>query len=287
MPCLSPSPRSAGINQSVGSSSLAYSAKHNRTGWSLGGYVSLAIAKRLLNPTLSKAYVVGILLIDSPVQIPISMLPPCGPDPDFTDLPELVQRSFDKFDAMLHLCELPTWESPACQGKAVRVTAGAETFKLDAGLVLHKPKNGGWRAVSRPGAPLDAHAAPTQFIGPPPATLIRCLGRTPTDEPLKGPSHVDRYRDDLLLGWESRHQSFIKAVLDVDKHHFNVLEPSHVSSDTYKVLLHHSYHRYQYLYRMIPPLHTSASPRRPDTSLSISKFDVIRACSHVLMALLS
>lgn len=188
---------------------------------------------------MSKLFVVGILLIDSPIHIPLCKLPACGPDPDFSDLPEMVRKSFDKFDAMLYMCELPTWDSPACQGKTVRVSAGKETFEVDAGSMLHRSKDGDWRPVAL-GNSQDGHVATEKFTGPPPAALVRCLRRTPTGKPSQGPSHVDRYRDDLLLGWEGRHQSFIKAVVDVDSHHFNVLDVSHVSriSRTQATLAH-------------------------------------------------
>ncbi|KAJ4156277.1 hypothetical protein NW754_007901 [Fusarium falciforme] len=159
-------------------------------------------------------YVTGILMVDSPVQIPTSTLPPCGPDPDFSDLPDLVRKSFDKFDAMLSVCDLPAWDSPACQGKPVRLAAGGKTFTVKT------DQEEGRVEVTE------------QFTGPPPAVLVRCLRRTPTDAPSQGPSQVDRYRDDLLLGWEGRHQSFIKAVIDVDKHHFNVFQPSNADTMT-------------------------------------------------------
>lgn len=199
-------------------------------GWSLGAYVSLAIAKRMLHMKPCRFYVMGILMVDSPIQIPTSTLPPCGPDPDFSDLPDLVRKSFDKFDAMLSVCDLPTWDSPACQGKPVRLAAGGKTFTVETDQVLHLPLDGGWTTASLTKTPQEGRMEVTeQFTGPPPAVLVRCLRRTPTDAPSQGPSQVDRYRDDLLLGWEGRHQSFIKAVIDVDKHHFNVFQPSNVS----------------------------------------------------------
>jgi hypothetical protein len=193
--------------------------------------VSLAIAKRMLHMKPCRFYVTGILMVDSPVQIPTSTLPPCGPDPDFSDLPDLVRKSFDKFDAMLSVCDLPAWDSPACQGKPVRLAAGGKTFTVETDQVLHLPLGGGWTTASLTKTPQEEGRVEVteQFTGPPPAVLVRCLRRTPTDAPSQGPSQVDRYRDDLLLGWEGRHQSFIKAVIDVDKHHFNVFQPSNVS----------------------------------------------------------
>ncbi|KAM6516605.1 hypothetical protein FALCPG4_014786 [Fusarium falciforme] len=203
-------------------------------GWSLGAYVSLAIAKRMLHMKPCRFYVTGILMVDSPVQIPTSTLPPCGPDPDFSDLPDLVRKSFDKFDAMLSVCDLPAWDSPACQGKPVRLAAGGKTFTVETDQVLHLPLGGGWTTASLTKTPREEGRVEVteQFTGPPPAVLVRCLRRTPTDAPSQGPSQVDRYRDDLLLGWEGRHQSFIKAVIDVDKHHFNVFQPSNADTMT-------------------------------------------------------
>nr|ATQ39430.1 esterase-like protein [Beauveria felina] len=202
-------------------------------GWSLGAYVSLAIAKRMLHMKPCRFYVTGILMVDSPIQIPTSTLPPCGPDPDFSDLPDLVRKSFDKFDDMLSVCGLPAWESSACQGKPVRLAAGGKTFTVDTDQVLHLPVDGGWTAASLTKSPQEGRMDVTnQFTGPPPAVLVRCLRRTPTNAPSQLPSQVDRHRDDLLLGWEGRHQSFIKAVIDVDKHHFNVFQPSNMDTMT-------------------------------------------------------
>ncbi|GAB0138687.1 hypothetical protein EsDP_00006913 [Epichloe bromicola] len=205
-------------------------------GWSLGSYVSLAIAKRMLHMKPCRFYITGTLMIDSPIQIPTSTLPPCGPDPDFSDLPDQVRMSFDKFDAMLSVCPLPTWDSPACQGNPVRLSAGGKTFTVDTNQVLHLPLDGGWTTAPLTKTPQeeDRKEVTEQFTGPPPAVLVRCLRRTPTptDVPSQKPSQVDRYRDDLLLGWEGRHQSFIKAVIDVDSHHFNVFDSSNIDTMT-------------------------------------------------------
>ncbi|EHK98675.1 putative Polyketide synthase PksR [Glarea lozoyensis 74030] len=68
-------------------------------GWSLGGYISLAIAKKLAGAVSPEFSIAGMLIIDSPLHIPMCKLRPAGPDPDFEHLPELTDFAMSPYYA--------------------------------------------------------------------------------------------------------------------------------------------------------------------------------------------
>ncbi|KAF3012567.1 hypothetical protein E8E14_002465 [Neopestalotiopsis sp. 37M] len=116
-------------------------------GWSLGGYISLAMAKILAGVSSPAFCVTGLLLIDTPFHIPLSKLPPAGPDPEFNDLPDAVRTSFKNCDLLLDTWKLPDWETSACKGRTVRVTVRDKPFNVPDGSVLQKSLGEDWRIV--------------------------------------------------------------------------------------------------------------------------------------------
>jgi hypothetical protein len=68
-------------------------------------------------------------------------------------------------------------------------------------------------------------------LSPPPAVLLRCTQKTPSvPQSSGGTVRMDIYREELLLGWNRNHPGFIKAVLDLDAHHYSIFELAQVSA---------------------------------------------------------
>nr|POF23958.1 orsellinic acid synthase [Quercus suber] len=191
-------------------------------GWSLGGYLSLAMARMLRDAPSNRFSVVGLVLIDSPYHVPWSTLPPDTADLVIGDVPPLVQKSFDLCDDMLEFWELPAWDGPAGAGRTVHLTADGQEFAINSGQVLYKPVAEGYRVRESPGSPPATPAR--QLILPPPGILIRCTTPTPRKDPSDDSSVVDMHRADPMLGWAATHPAFIKAVFDTDAHHFNIFD---------------------------------------------------------------
>lgn len=66
----------------------------------------------------------------------------------------------------------------------------------------------------------------------PPAILLRCIDYVPaikTRDPVASVASVDRTRESLTLGWEMTEPCFVRAVIDVAGHHFNLFRDEWVS----------------------------------------------------------
>ncbi|KAH7324588.1 Alpha/Beta hydrolase protein [Stachybotrys elegans] len=192
-------------------------------GWSLGGFLSLTISRFLADDPSHDIKVVGILIIDSPRQIPRKDVRSLTVGPQLSDIPDLVRKSFDNCDKMLEDWEVPSWDAPACEDKPVRIALGGKFMTIEPGTVLYKPLQGGWGL-----RPTKKYAFPQTTESPkapPPAVLIRCTERSPkavadSDKP----AVVDFFRDEVLLGWEAAYPDFIKGVIDIEANHYNVFE---------------------------------------------------------------
>lgn len=195
-------------------------------GWSLGGYLSLSIARMLKDNPSPKITVEGLLLIDSPYHVALCRQPPSNVSPNFDGLPDLVRKSLDNCDVLLDKWDLPQWTGPAYGGKTVRFNVGGERYSLQDGSVLYKPLREDWR-VKKTRTFLQNETAEQPAI-PPPAVIVRCVGKTPTKTVSSEPCRVDRYRDEPFLGWDGNYPSFIKAAIDTDTHHYNIFDFAHV-----------------------------------------------------------
>lgn len=78
--------------------------------------------------------------------------------------------------------------------------------------------------VTRPNTESDAGTD----LAPPPAVLLRCTQRAPSETASGAPVRMDVFRDKLALGWDENYPEFIKAVIDVDSHHYGILELNQV-----------------------------------------------------------
>ncbi|KAH7042809.1 Alpha/Beta hydrolase protein [Macrophomina phaseolina] len=203
-------------------------------GWSLGGFLSLAIARALAADENARIFVSGLLIIDSPFHTPWSKVPHPTAAPDLPGLPDLVIKSLDNCEGLLTDWDLPVWDEPACEGKRVRFNAAGKSFTVSPGNILYKPLDADWRNVEVPrfehtGEPSDHHAVI------PPAVMLRCVGRVPAKDNSPHTCRVDLPRDDIMLGWGGTYPDFIKAVLDVDSHHYNIFDLSRVKTVTAQI----------------------------------------------------
>ncbi|GME55558.1 Thioesterase [Neofusicoccum parvum] len=182
--------------------------------------------------------VAGLLIIDSPLHTPWSRVPTPTAPPDLPGLPDLVVKSLDNCEGLLTDWELPAWDEPAHGGRKVRFVAGGRGFAVPPARVLHKPLQGEWRPVAvaafaggQPQPP--PQHAPAAAI--PPAVMLRCVDRVPAKDGSPHTCRVDLPRDDVVLGWAGAYPDFIKAVIDVDSHHYNIFDLARVKQVTAQI----------------------------------------------------
>lgn len=190
-----------------------------------------------LDPDAHPVSVAGILIIDSPYHIARSSITQPVSKARLTNIPDLVQKSFDNCDAMLRNWHLPRWSGGEAR-EADYFAVGGRDFKLGPSEVLHIPAAGGagtWSTISTEkqgtgSANASANASAGESSGlapgsPPPAVLVRCTrAARPVAEAqdVAAPCLVDLFRGERLLGWEGRYAEFIKAVVEVDADHYGL-----------------------------------------------------------------
>ena len=202
----------------------------------------------------SGIFVAGLLIIDTCYHIPWSKYPFEPSEPDLPNVPDLVLKSLDNCNALLNTWELPAWDPVACQGRNIRFTVdndgpGKREITIPAGHVYYKPLQGESHVVpvERFGyTPHDAaitngHATSTSDAGaqqqlvPPSAVLLRCNEYAPTKDPSGAPARMDSFRDKMMLGWDENYPEFIKAVIDMDAHHYNIFDLKKVGINTIEI----------------------------------------------------
>lgn len=181
-------------------------ASHNdlNLGWSLGGYLALEVAHILAQNREHE--VVGLIMIDSP-------LPHKWEDNSIASISRQdifrfvehtvqekrklqVQKCFSQAVEMLQAWTLPSWSEP-CD---VKSNNSKSTKEL------------------RPSAQ------------PPPIVLLRAVDRVPWTGDSDGAEDlIDEWRESRELGWENYDQHFIRWVLDIPGHHFNIFDWQKVS----------------------------------------------------------
>lgn len=218
-------------------------------GWSLGGYISMAMARLLAEEDDrdgARITVAGLLLIDSPYHIPWAVAGANGdarPDgrrrqqqhsqPSMDGLPPLVAKAFEQCEAMLRSWALPAWPRPACQGEDVEMTAGGRRHRVRCGTILYKPNGADWTTVDRPVHPRPPAPAEPRGCAPPPGVILRCTKRKESADGPDRPCRIDEFRDDCLLGWEKGYASLFKAAMEIDSDHYGVFDKydrKHVSA---------------------------------------------------------
>lgn len=197
-------------------------------GWSLGGFLSVTIARMLADDPNAKISVAGMLLIDSPRHIARSKVTVPTSAPALSNLPDLVIKSFDNCDIILQDWDLPTWDGPTKEGKDVRVGVGGRSFTVNQNKVLYKPLRSPWKVIET--KTFKHETVVENPKAPPPAVLMRCVRHVKklvSDS--TGPCLIDLHREKTLLGWEEDYPDFVKACIDVDADHYDIFD--HLSHD--------------------------------------------------------
>ncbi|KAL3419937.1 thioesterase domain-containing protein [Phlyctema vagabunda] len=191
-------------------------------GWSLGGWLALAMAKLLAKKEeISKAdaiFVKSLLIIDSPYHTP-------GRKQDFDNLglpplPELVRKSFDQSGNMMKIWELPSWDGVQAQSGRELLVDG---LVVKPGEVLNVDVLGKAKVESVPKYEEDGGF-------PPWAVLVKATQTLKNTDAV-----IDRWRNEKVLGWEGRYPEFVKAVVEVDSHHFAMFSLSTIDYITEKI----------------------------------------------------
>jgi pimeloyl-ACP methyl ester carboxylesterase len=158
-------------------------------GWSLGGLISLEIARQLADEKDRLLNLVGIVMVDS--VCPVVRTPPRLPvvqhaiqwsEHTRQETRDRVMGCFSEAMRMLKEWSLPVWDGEHHKGRS------------------------GFRG------PLASR--------PPPVVLLRALEPVPVPE--GGVSRVDVHRLDSQLGWGNYRKDLITEVIDIPGHHFNI-----------------------------------------------------------------
>lgn len=161
-----------------------------------------------------------MLLIDSPYHSPDA---PEGADPVMGNIPDLVQKAFDNCIAMLKDWHLPEW--PAAQpSQDIQLTVSGRSFAVNKGEILYAPHKGTWTTRAVETYPdTQSQRAPQN---PPLAALMRCVDAAPVQAGAGAGNvcDVDFDRDQVLLGWAGKYPDFIRAVADLQGHHYALFE---------------------------------------------------------------
>ncbi|KAK5999256.1 putative thioesterase gloN [Cladobotryum mycophilum] len=221
-------------------------------GWSLGGLISLQIAKLLEGD--DELRVAGILMIDSVFpatqeQMERAPQPICANIPDSkTSWPAetrvAVLRSFKQTAAMLQLWTPPTWDDST----STSLSSGSTTPSSEADFwdsSSSTSDSGFLREISSIGSssPIESKDDPKNFaaqldarfqsyLGPsssttrPATVLLRASEVAPA--PAGTMCRVDLHRDDRDLGWQEFERHFFNRVVDIPGHHFNLFVPQNV-----------------------------------------------------------
>lgn len=186
-------------------------------GWSLGGMVSLEVAKQVLDFNATelqrekqtgrkgrKLNVMGIVMIDSmnpslqyfpedaKIANPNATTMQWGPHTK-PETKEAVLRCFNEARRMLGEWTLPTWS--AAEGSVAGIGAG---YGACTG---------------------------SEKMGPPPVVLLKCKENVPLQQEQKDAGEVSRtdvHRRDDTLGWGKYDAGMVRKVIEVEGNHFNL-----------------------------------------------------------------
>ncbi|OIW29453.1 alpha/beta-hydrolase [Coniochaeta ligniaria NRRL 30616] len=175
-------------------------------GWSLGGLLSLQVARLLAEDTSLR--VLGIVMIDS--------IYPRAP-------------SFQKLGGSRIVQHALEWGSST---KEETRQAVKRCFD-EAGRMVREWRLPTWEAREGDDGEMYEPVMPGEDLRPPPVWLLRA------EEPVpvlgEGVSRVDTYRKERYLGWDNYREGFIVKVEDIPGHHFNIFSFEHVDAVTEKL----------------------------------------------------
>ncbi|KAG9249432.1 Alpha/Beta hydrolase protein [Emericellopsis atlantica] len=208
-------------------------------GWSLGGFLSLAIARMIAalgKQDEGSLEISGLLIIDSPYFEPWYEQSPPVSQPLLPDMLPKVKQTYEKCDDLLSSWSLPRWGWDAMGGEPVTLRAGGNKHIIPHRAALYKPLDSDWvvkktaeePTTDRPGARIDMEDDRAEHdvekLSPPMGILIRCVGRTPALDQGHHPCRVDLYRDSLTLGWGQGYEDYIKVVMDATNTHYTIFD---------------------------------------------------------------
>ncbi|KZL80924.1 thioesterase domain-containing protein [Colletotrichum incanum] len=214
------------------SSSAGSNGKRRRRillgGWSLGGLLSLEIARQLGDED-EDIELVGLVMIDSvyPVwpagsRVKIGRLVE-GPEPEAKNL-RLARRAMRMAGTMVR-----AWKMPRC-GAAVAATvpntagSGNGTAAIDDEEDVEK----GFYSTKE-----EKETAAVIWDRPPRAVLVKAKEHVPM--PTDGVGQVDLYRGDEKLGWDGYCPGFVERVLETEGNHYDMFAWGHIDGITEKI----------------------------------------------------
>ena len=198
------------------------------------------MARMLAYQTVPEAKIIivtGIVMIDSPFHIH-RIKDEVMPEAEPPDLPALVKNCLAQCKDLLNVWDLPRWDDAASSDRETRCRLKSNDWTIPPQHVLHVPVIGepsiqrvgryinGARqsekvSVDKDTTSIQAHQ---NHRSPPTAALLRATEPVPSNDPTKGSVRTDRWRQELLLGWDERYPEFIKVVIDLESHHYNIFE---------------------------------------------------------------
>jgi hypothetical protein len=204
------------------------------------------MARMLAYQTVPEAKIIivtGIIMIDSPFHIP-RIKDEVMPEAEPPDLPALVKNCLAQCKDLLNVWDLPRWDDAASSDRETRCRLKSNDWTIPPQHVLYVPVISdpsiqrvghyinGARQSDEVSADNDTTSIQAQqnHPSPPTAALLRATEPVPSNDPTKGPVRTDRWRHELLLGWDERYPEFIKAVIDLESHHYNIFEYQKVST---------------------------------------------------------
>lgn len=177
-------------------------------GWSLGGCVSLAVAKVLARD--ERVRVVGIVMIDS--------VYPRAPEVLEGEVPRVAERVMN-------------WsESTKQETKEAVLRCFDEAYRMVREWTLPV-----WGDQDPDGGEVVVSEKPSSVDGtrPPPVWLLRAEENVPVVT--EGVARVDLYRRDRYLGWRNYREDLIVEVVDIPGHHFSIFAFEHLDAVTEKL----------------------------------------------------
>jgi hypothetical protein len=154
-------------------------------------------------------------MIDSPFHIP-RIKDEVMPEAEPPDLPALVKNCLAQCKDLLNVWDLPRWDDAASSDRETRCRLKSNDWTIPPQHVLYVPVISdpsiqrvghyinGARKSDEVSADNDTTSIQAQqnHPSPPTAALLRATEPVPSNDPTKGPVRTDRWRHELLLGWE-------------------------------------------------------------------------------------
>ncbi|ROV88647.1 hypothetical protein VMCG_10320 [Cytospora schulzeri] len=191
-------------------------------GWSLGGLLSLEMARILADDPLYT--VIGIVMVDS--ICPVALRPKTelantrvapyqqkfGPNTKKETI-EGVERCFAEARTSVETYQLPSWDEAdrESEQEAANGTSGTENEK-----------------------PQSLQRGPAAKVQCPPTILLRARDAVPADP--EEVSFVDLTREERTLGWDKYRKDFIQEIVDIPGHHFNIFAWEHIDTVSEKLM---------------------------------------------------